>query len=149
MQKNVLRISLHFNFEYICNRLRDRKKGGIKKKMIATKRYFAFVRISLEYFQYSRTMMFKMGQMEEKFFGDHRYEIKENSFLTSHALKVSEKVFPTPSMVFARSKFFSVCLQTDNNPTRKKSLFTILNHFDNDKNSKRDKNYSNHEIMIN
>lgn len=62
------------------------------------------------------------------FRGSEVREIKEKSFYgTSHALKVSEKVFPTPSMhVFARSKFFSVCLQTDNNPTRRKSLFTIL-----------------------
>lgn len=80
MQKNVLRISLHFNFEYICNRLRDRKKGGIKKKMIATKRYFAFVRISLEYFQYPRKMMFKIEQMEEKFSGITDTKLRKTRF---------------------------------------------------------------------
>lgn len=54
MQKNVLRISLHFNFEYICNRLCENRKKGrgeLKKKMAAKKRYFVFVRISLEYFR--------------------------------------------------------------------------------------------------
>lgn len=48
MQKNVLRISLHFNFEYICNRLsvkiekkRELKKNGREKKILRVCSHFS------------------------------------------------------------------------------------------------------------
>lgn len=129
--------------------------------MAAKKRYFVFVRISLEYFRiFPRVMVFKMGQMEKKFFGDHRYvklRVKGKIVLRDKpCVKGKRESFSNAEYGVCTRKFFSVCLQTDNNPTEKKIfvynyLATPFNHtrLDNDKNSKKDKNYSNHKIMMN